>query len=132
VRSTNVFNPKPSGSEGAVREGLMAMVAGLTGKRVVATTFASNVARLQTLAEVAVATGRQLCVAGRSLDRIIGVAQASGYLKDFPEIVRMDEAMDLPRGEVLVLATGGQGEARAAGADRFGTAIRSASKRAMR
>ncbi len=112
--STNVFNPKPSGSEGAVRDGLMDMVKGLKGKRVVVTTFASNVARLQTLAEVAVATGRQLCVAGRSLDRIIGVAQASGYLKDFPEIVRMDAAMDLPRGEVLVLATGGQGEARAA------------------
>ncbi|GEN98833.1 MBL fold hydrolase [Novosphingobium sediminis] len=112
--STNVFNPKPSGSEGAVRDGLMEMVKGLKGKRVVVTTFASNVARLQTLAEVAVATGRQLCVAGRSLDRIIGVAQASGYLKNFPDIVRMDDAMDLPRGEVLVLATGGQGEARAA------------------
>ena len=112
--STNVFNPKPSGSEGAVRDGLMEMVAGLKGKRVVVTTFASNVARLQTLGEVALATGRKLCVAGRSLDRIIGVAQASGYLKDFPDTVSMDEAMDLPRGQVLVLATGGQGEARAA------------------
>ena len=112
--STNVFNPKPSGSEGAVRNGLMEMVKGLKGKRVVVTTFASNVARLQTLAEVAVATGRQLCVAGRSLDRIISVAQASGYLKDFPEIVRMEAAMDVPRGELLVMATGGQGEARAA------------------
>lgn len=112
--STNVFNPKPSGSEGAVRDGLMEMVKGLKGKRVVVTTFASNVARLQTLAEVAEATGRQLCVAGRSLDRIIGVSQASGYLEDFPDVVRMEDAMDLPRGEVLVLATGGQGEPRAA------------------
>jgi len=112
--STNVFNPKPSGSEGAVRDGLMEMVKGLKGKRVVVTTFASNVARLQTLAEVAEATGRQLCVAGRSLDRIIGVSQASGYLKAFPDVVRMEDAMDLPRGEVLVLATGGQGEPRAA------------------
>ena len=112
--STNVFNPKASGSEGAVREGLLKMVGGLGGKRVVVTTFASNVARLQTLAEVAVATGRKLCVAGRSLDRIIGVAKASGYLKGFPETVSMDEAMDLPRGQVLVMATGGQGEARAA------------------
>jgi ribonuclease J len=93
---------------------LLEMVGGLAGKRVVVTTFASNVARLQTLAEVAVATGRQLCVAGRSLDRIIGVAKASGYLKGVPETVSMDEAMDLPRGEVLVMATGGQGEARAA------------------
>jgi ribonuclease J len=81
---------------------------------VVVTTFASNVARLQTLAEVAEATGRQLCVAGRSLDRIIKVSQASGYLLDFPEPISMDAAMDLPRGEVLILATGGQGEARAA------------------
>ena len=112
--STNVFNPKPSGSEGAVRDGLMEMVGGLKGKRVIVTTFASNVARLQTLGEVAEATGRRLCVAGRSLDRIIGVAKASGYLKDFPETVSMDETMDLPRGEVLVMATGGQGEARAA------------------
>ncbi|WP_298166586.1 ribonuclease J [Novosphingobium sp.] len=112
--STNVFNPKPSGSEGAVRDGLMEMVAGLKGKRVVVTTFASNVARLQTLGEVAVATGRKLCVAGRSLDRIIGVAQASGYLEHFPETVSMDAAMDVPRGQLMVLATGGQGEARAA------------------
>ena len=112
--STNVFNPKPSGSEGEVRAGLLETVSGLKGRRVVVTTFASNVARLQTLAEVAEATGRQLCVAGRSLDRIIKVAQASGYLLDFPDVVRMEDAMDLPRGEVLILATGGQGEARAA------------------
>jgi ribonuclease J len=81
---TNVFNPKPSGSEGAVRAGLLETIAELKGRRVVVTTFASNVARLQTLAEVAEATGRQLCVAGRSLDRIIKVSQASGYLLDFP------------------------------------------------
>ncbi len=112
--STNVFNPKPSGSEGAVRAGLLETIAELKGRRVVVTTFASNVARLQTLAEVAEATGRQLCVAGRSLDRIIKVSQASGYLLDFPDPISMDAAMDLPRGEVLILATGGQGEARAA------------------
>jgi ribonuclease J len=112
--STNVFNPDPSGSEGAVREGLLETVRGLDGKRVLVTTFASNVARLQTLAEVAVATGRRLCIAGRSLDRIIAAAQASGYLAEMPERVGFDEAMDLPRGEVMILATGGQGEARAA------------------
>jgi len=112
--STNVFNPRPSGSEGAVRDGLLETVAGLKGRRVVVTTFASNVARLQTLAWVAGQTGRRLVVAGRSLDRIIGAAKASGYLKDFPDCVPMDRAMDLPRGEVLVLATGGQGEPRAA------------------
>lgn len=112
--STNVFNPEPSGSEGAVREGLLQTVEALSGRRVVVTTFASNVARLQTLGDVARQTGRELCVAGRSLERIIAAAKASGYLKDLPELIDMERAMDLPRGEVLILATGGQGEARAA------------------
>lgn len=112
--STNVFNPNPSGSEGAVHHALMKEVARHTGKRVVVTTFASNVARLQTLGEVARETGRQICVAGRSLDRIIEVAQDNGYLADFPTPVDFDTAMGLPRGEVLILATGGQGEPRAA------------------
>lgn len=112
--STNVFNPNPSGSEGAVHKGLMEEVAQHAGKRVLVTTFASNVARLQTLGEVARETGRQVCVAGRSLDRIIEVAQDNGYLEDFPETVDFDTAMRLPRGEVLILATGGQGEPRAA------------------
>jgi ribonuclease J len=112
--STNVFNPNPSGSEGAVHKALMEEVARHTGKRVLVTTFASNVARLQTLGEVAHETGRRVCVAGRSLDRIIEVAQDNGYLEDFPETVDFDTAMGLPRGEVLILATGGQGEPRAA------------------
>jgi len=112
--STNVFNPTASGSEGEVFRGLQAEVARHKGKRVLVTTFASNVARLQTLAEVARATGRELCVAGRSLDRIIDAAQASGYLRDFPETVDFQTAMDLPRGKVLIVATGGQGEPRAA------------------
>jgi len=112
--STNVFNPSPSGSEGAVHQGLMEEVAKHTGKRVLVTTFASNVARLQTLGEVSRETGRQLCVAGRSLDRIIDVAQDNGYLEDFPTPVDFNTAMGLPRGEVMILATGGQGEPRAA------------------
>ena len=112
--STNVFNPKASGSEGAVRTALKEEVAKHRGKRVVVTTFASNVARLQTLGEVAAATNRRLCVAGRSLDRIIRTAQASGYLKNLPDRVDFDTAMGLPRGEVLIVATGGQGEPRAA------------------
>ena len=112
--STNVFNPKASGSEGAVRTALKEEVAKHRGKRVVVTTFASNVARLQTLGEVAEATNRRLCVAGRSLDRIIRTAQASGYLKNLPDRVDFDTAMGLPRGEVLIIATGGQGEPRAA------------------
>ena len=111
--STNVFNPQASGSEGDVREGLLQTIAGAKG-RVLVTTFASNAARLQTLGEVAQATGRKLCVAGRSLDRIISTAKAAGYLKDFPPTVDWDDVMDLPRSEVMIIATGGQGEARAA------------------
>jgi len=112
--STNVFNNEASGSEGAVYQGLLEEVRKHTGKRVLVTTFASNVARLHTLAEVAQETGRRLCVAGRSLDRIIEVSQDNGYLERLPVLVDFDAAMKLPRGEVLILATGGQGEPRAA------------------
>ncbi len=112
--STNVFNPVPSGSEGAVYAGLLEEVQKHRGKRVLVTTFASNVARLKTLGSVAQRTGRQLCVAGRSLDRMIEVGSANGYLDDFPDTVDFDTAMGLPRGEVMIIATGGQGEPRAA------------------
>ena len=111
--STNVFQKEPSGSEEGVHHGLAEQVAKAKG-RVLVTTFASNAARLQTIGRVATETGRRVCVAGRSLDRIIGVAKATGYLRDFPEPVRFDEAMRLPREELLIVATGGQGEPRAA------------------
>lgn len=111
--STNVFNVEASGSEGGLLTGLIDAVKDVQG-RVVITTFASNVARLKTLGDVARATGRQLCLAGRSLDRIVSVAKASGYLHDLPPLIDWDQAMDLPGREVLILATGGQGEARAA------------------
>jgi ribonuclease J len=111
--STNVFNVEASGSEADVREGLAKAVAAAKG-RVLVTTFASNAARLATLGDVARDTGRTLCVIGRSLDRIIKVARATGYLKNFPETVDPDTAMRLPRDQVLIVATGGQGEARAA------------------
>lgn len=111
--STNIFNEDASGSEAAVRAGLDQAIVGATG-RVLVTTFASNAARLQTLGDVARDTGRRICVAGRSLDRILKVARAVGYLTDFPEPVDFDTAMKLPPREVLIVATGGQGEARAA------------------
>jgi ribonuclease J len=111
--STNVFNDKASGSEAAVREGLDGVVKAVEG-RVLVTTFASNAARLQTLGEVARDCGRQVCVAGRSLDRIIKVAKSVGYLQDFPPVIDFDTAMKLPRHEVMIIATGGQGESRAA------------------
>jgi len=111
--STNVFNPEASGSENSVRDDLMQIVGAAKG-RVLVTTFASNAARLKTLGDVAAANGRTLCVAGRSLDRILAVAKASGYLKSFPPVVDFDAAMALPRQDVMIIATGGQGESRAA------------------
>jgi ribonuclease J len=111
--STNVFNPAPSGSEGRVREALIEAVSEAKG-RVLVTTFASNAARLNTLGAVARATGRTLCVAGRSLDRIIATAKSCGYLSDFPSVINFDAIMNVPPAEAMIIATGGQGESRAA------------------
>ncbi|MBU6207541.1 MAG: ribonuclease J, partial [Alphaproteobacteria bacterium] len=111
--STNVFNPKASGSESSVAHGLLEAVKAAQG-RVLVTTFASNAARLKILGRVAVKAHRQLCVAGRSLDRIITIAQEAGYLRDFPRLIDYTEAMRLPPRQVMMIATGGQGEERAA------------------
>ena len=111
--STNVFNEEASGSEASVRADLETFV-GAADRRVLITTFASNAARLQTLGQVAVATNRQVCVAGRSLDRIIKIAKAAGYLLDFPPTIDFEAAMRVPPKELMIIATGGQGEARAA------------------
>jgi ribonuclease J len=111
--STNVFQEEASGSEREVRQGLDEVIAKAEG-RVLVTTFASNAARLSTLGKVAQDTGRQVCVAGRSLDRILRVARSVGYLEDFPETIDFDTAMSLPRRDVMIIATGGQGENRAA------------------
>ena len=111
--STNVFQEEASGSEEEVRKGLDEVIGAAEG-RVLVTTFASNAARLRTLGNVARDTGRQVCVAGRSLDRILRVARSVGYLTDFPETVDFETAMQLPKREVMIIATGGQGEYRAA------------------
>jgi ribonuclease J len=111
--STNVFVDAPSGSELGVREGLDDVIQE-ADCRVLVTTFASNAARLKTLGHVAQDTGRQVCIAGRSLERILRVSKSVGYLTDFPEVIDFDEAMRLPRRDVMIIATGGQGEQRAA------------------
>ena len=111
--STNAFNEDDSGTEGSVRVGLEKAVKAAKG-RVLVTSFASNAARLQTLYDVAKATKRQLCVAGRSLDRIVRAAQVNGLLKGFPQPMDFEAAMRLPRKDLMIVATGGQGEERAA------------------
>ncbi|RMF16730.1 MAG: ribonuclease J, partial [Alphaproteobacteria bacterium] len=111
--STNVFNPRASGSEEAVRESLLDLLYMYSG-RVVITTFASNLARLKTVAAVARAHDRTLCVAGRSLDRVIAAGRATGWLDDWPQTVAIEDAMALPRDKLLILCTGAQGEPRAA------------------
>jgi ribonuclease J len=111
--STNAFTDKASGSEAEVFDGLLKAAEDSPG-RVLVTTFASNAARLHTIGKVAEATGRRVAVAGRSIERYLQVARATGYLTDFPDTVRYDEAMRLPRRELLIVATGGQGEPRAA------------------
>ena len=112
--STNVFQPRASGSEAAVRESLMDLLHLYEDGRVVITTFASNLARLKTIAAVAHHHGRRLVVAGRALDRVIAAGRATGYLEDWPQTIALEEAGGLPREKLLVLCTGAQGEPRAA------------------
>jgi ribonuclease J len=112
--STNVFNAEPSGSETEVFHGMMEVVKARRTGRVLVTTFASNATRLHTIGEVAKATGRQLVVVGRSLDRIIQVARATGYLRDFPETMSWEAAASHPPEKLLLVATGTQGEPQAA------------------
>ncbi|MEX1146993.1 MAG: ribonuclease J [Sphingomonadales bacterium] len=111
--STNVFSPTPSGSEGAVAESLLDVLDGHKG-RIVVSTFASNIARVASIARAAKAVGRHLCVVGRALVRNIEVARALGYLPDFPSLVGEEDVGYLPREKVMIMATGCQGEARAA------------------
>ena len=111
--STNALVPGHSGSEAKVRDSLSALIGGLKG-RVAVTAFASNVARLDSIARAATAHGRKLALVGRSMHKIVAAARDSGYLGDFPATLDAAEAADLPAGQVLYLVTGSQGEPRAA------------------
>lgn len=111
--STNVFRAGVAGSEAEVRESLIELVKKYE-KRVVIACFASNVARLETVAAVAKATKRHAALVGRSLWRIYEAAKETGYLRDIPPFLSDQEAADLPRDRVLMAATGSQGEPRAA------------------
>ncbi len=111
--STNALVEGESGSEAAVRDSLMGLV-GEFKTRVAVACFASNIARVQTIAEVAAAHGRSVVLAGRSLWRITEAARATGYLGDIAPFVPEEEASLLPRDKVLLICTGSQGEPRAA------------------
>jgi ribonuclease J len=113
--STNVFSLHPGRSESSIREPIRDLVAG-RGGLVVATTFASNVARLKTLAEAARAADRSVCLMGRAMKRMVAAAEQSGVLTDFPRTVSPEDAADVPRGNLMLIVTGSQGERRAASA----------------
>lgn len=113
--STNVHSEHPGRSEtsiGADIERLMSEATGL----VCATTFASNVARLKTIADAAVRAGRSICLLGRAMRRMVEAAVETGWLTDFPTVVPPEDAARIPRENLLLLVTGSQGERRAASA----------------
>ena len=113
--STNVFSPNAGRSENTLRKPISELIASAEGM-VVATTFASNIARLKTLAQAGVDAGRSVCVLGRAMQRMLGYGHASGVLKDFPPTVSLDDIDDIPRENLMLLVTGSQGEGRAASA----------------
>jgi ribonuclease J len=113
--STNVFATHPGRSEASLADALGAVMRETEGM-VVATTFASNVARLKTLAEAGRAAGRSVVVLGRAMRQMLATARTAEVLDGFPPVIEPQDASDRPRGKLLVLATGSQGERRAASA----------------
>lgn len=113
--STNVFSQHAGRSESDVGPEITKLVESASGM-VVATTFASNVARVKTLAEAGQRAGRSVVLLGRAMRRMIEAATETGILTDFPKVVSAEEAVDLPRQNLMLLVTGSQGERRAASA----------------
>jgi ribonuclease J len=113
--STNVFSPHAGRSETTVGPEIERLVLEAEGM-VVATTFASNVARVKTLAEAGERAGRSICLLGRAMRRMIEASIQTGVLADFPTVISPEEATQLPRENVMLIVTGSQGERRAASA----------------
>jgi ribonuclease J len=111
--STNALVHGASGSEAEVRDSLEDLVGKLPGRIAVAS-FASNVARLESIAHAAAAHDRQVALVGRSLWRIAEAARANGYLRDLPPFISEHDVGYLPREKVLMICTGSQGEPRSA------------------
>ncbi|QFU08366.1 Ribonuclease J 1 [Rhodobacteraceae bacterium THAF1] len=113
--STNVFNTHEGRSESSVGPEITRFIAEQKGM-VAATTFASNVARVRTLAMAGVEAGRTVCLMGRSMKRMIDASQEAGVLPDFPPFIQPEQAGDIPRENLMLIVTGSQGERRAASA----------------
>ncbi len=111
--STNALVEGHSGSESEVRRALPELIRHLSG-RVAVTCFASNVARVESIALAARAVGRQVAIAGRSLRNIETAARECGYLAGIPPFLSEDAASDIPDDNLLLILSGSQGEARSA------------------
>ena len=107
--STNVFSHGKSGSELDVRKSLMNIMKRLK-KKIIVTSFASNVARMETVFHCAKQTGRNISLVGRSMHRIFKAARKCGYLKDVIEPIDPREAKNLSSEKIVYLCTGSQGE----------------------
>ena len=107
--STNIFHKEHSVSEGKLGRSLVDLIARYTKSLVIVTTFASNVARLHSIAEVAKKTNRKVILLGRSLWRVYTSAKESGYLQD-AEIYDERQIKKFKRNELLIICTGCQGE----------------------
>ena len=107
--STNVLNAGRAGSEGDVRKSLLKIIERLK-KRVVITSFASNVARMETIFYCAKKTGRQISLVGRSMQRIFKAARKCGYLSDVIEPIDCRDVKNISRDKIIYLCTGSQGE----------------------
>jgi len=113
--STNIFSKAEGRSEASIANEVEELMRDAPGM-VVATTFASNIARLKTLAVAADKVGRSVCLLGRAMRRMVEAATDTGLLKDFPSTVTPEDAQNIPREHLLLLVTGSQGERRAASA----------------
>lgn len=113
--STNIFSPDLGRSEADIIAPIEALMANEPGM-IVATTFASNIARLRTLSLAAQKAGRTVVVIGRAMHRMISTARKTGLLTDFPDITDVRDAEGIPAEHLFILASGSQGEGRAASA----------------
>ncbi len=111
--STNVFSRHPGRSEATIGAEIERVVSEADGM-VVATTFASNIARVRTLALAGQAAGRSVALVGRSMKRMVQAGLETGVVKEFPPVITIEDARDVPRTNLMLLATGSQGERRAA------------------